>query len=66
MWHEARRVEKVVHGQMDAAKKRAERRAIFLAKRRGDPNQTLRVVGTVSRVHHDVGLYQAAEERQGM
>eukprot|EP00897_Mesotaenium_endlicherianum_P004672 jgi/Mesen1/4232/ME000022S03525 len=66
MWHEARRSEKKVHEMMDLSKKRAERKAQFLARRRGDPNQTLRVVGLKCKVHHDVALYQATEEQQGL
>ncbi|KAH9711889.1 DRY EERY domain-containing protein [Citrus sinensis] len=41
MWHEARRSERKVHDMMDAARKRAQRRAVFLAKRRGDPQQSI-------------------------
>ncbi|KAL3676389.1 hypothetical protein R1sor_026337 [Riccia sorocarpa] len=66
MWHEARRSEKKVHELMDAARKRSERRALFLAKRRGDPHQSLRVVGTRCRMHHDAALYQATQEQQGL
>lgn len=66
MWHEARRSEKKVHEIMDAARRRAQKRAIFLAKRRVDPQQTLRVVGTRCRVHHDATIYQATEDQQGL
>ncbi|XP_024381418.1 uncharacterized protein [Physcomitrium patens] len=66
MWHEARRSEKKVHEIMDAARRRAQKRAVFLAKRRVDPHQTLRVVGTRCRVHHDATIYQATEDQQGL
>eukprot|EP00271_Cylindrocystis_brebissonii_P022933 TRINITY_DN907_c0_g1_i2.p1 TRINITY_DN907_c0_g1~~TRINITY_DN907_c0_g1_i2.p1 ORF type:complete len:506 (+),score=97.46 TRINITY_DN907_c0_g1_i2:181-1698(+) len=66
MWHEARRSEKKVHDMMDNAKKRAERRAAFLAKRRGDPSQGMRVVASKAKLHHDVAIYKATEEQQGM
>lgn len=66
MWHEARRSEKKVHEIMDAARRRAQKRAIFLAKRRVDPQQTLRITGTRCRVHHDATVYQATEDQQGL
>ncbi|MCO5607172.1 hypothetical protein L7F22_061365 [Adiantum nelumboides] len=66
MWHEARRSERKVHDMMDAARRRAERRAVYLAKRRGDPQQSLRLVGTRCRVHHDPALYQATQDQQGL
>ncbi|XP_020088125.1 CLK4-associating serine/arginine rich protein [Ananas comosus] len=66
MWHEARRSERKVHDLMDAARKRAQRRAIYLAKRRGDPQQSLQVVGSRCRVHRDDGLYQATQDQQGL
>ncbi|KAI0498526.1 hypothetical protein KFK09_019414 [Dendrobium nobile] len=66
MWHEARRSERKVHDLMDAARRRAQRRAVFLAKRRGDPQQSLQVVGSRCRVHRDEGLYQAAQDQQGL
>ncbi|BBN18519.1 CLK4-associating serine/arginine rich protein [Marchantia polymorpha subsp. ruderalis] len=66
MWHEARRSEKKVHELMDAARKRSERRALFLAKRRGDPHQSLRLVGTRCRMHHDAAIYQATQDQQGL
>ncbi|KAG6496466.1 hypothetical protein ZIOFF_044333 [Zingiber officinale] len=65
MWHEARRSERKVHGLMDAARKRAQRRAVYLAKRRGDSQQLLQVARTRRRVHRDDGLYQAAQDQQG-
>lgn len=66
MWHEARRSEKKVHEIMDAARRRAQKRAIFLAKRRVDPQQTLRINGTRCRVHLDATIYQATEDQQGL
>ncbi|GMH14787.1 hypothetical protein Nepgr_016628 [Nepenthes gracilis] len=66
MWHEARRSEKKVHDMMDAARKRAQRRAVYLAKRRGDPQQSIQVLGTRCRTYRDDGLYQASEDQQGM
>ncbi len=66
MWHEARRSEKKVHGMMDNAKKRAERKAAQVAKRAGDPMQSIRLVGTACKIHHDVALYQSIEQQQGM
>ncbi|XP_050373365.1 uncharacterized protein LOC126790932 isoform X2 [Argentina anserina] len=66
MWHEARRSERKVHDMMDAARKRAQRRAVFLAKRRGDPQQAIQVVGSRCRLYRDDGLYQAAEDQQGL
>lgn len=66
MWHEARRSERKVHDMMDAARKRAQRRAVFLAKRRGDPQQSIQVVGTRCRVYRDDGLYQATQDQQGL
>ncbi|KAK9678546.1 hypothetical protein RND81_11G218400 [Saponaria officinalis] len=66
MWHEARRSEKKVHDMMDAARKRAQRRALYLAKRRGDPQQSIQVLGSRSRTYRDDGLYQAAQDQQGL
>ncbi|CAO2830886.1 unnamed protein product [Amaranthus hypochondriacus] len=66
MWHEARRSEKKVHDMMDAARKRAQRRAIFLEKRRGDPRQTIQVIGSRCRTYRDDGLYQATQDQQGL
>ncbi|XP_062102023.1 uncharacterized protein LOC133810279 [Humulus lupulus] len=66
MWHEARRSEKKVHDLMDAARKRAQRRAVFLAKRRGDPQQSIQIVGTRCRMYRDDGLYQATQDQQGL
>ncbi|EXB54404.1 hypothetical protein L484_011067 [Morus notabilis] len=66
MWHEARRSERKVHDMMDAARKRAQRRAIFLAKRRGDPQQSIQLVGTRCRLYRDDGLYHATEDQQGL
>ncbi|KAJ0976000.1 hypothetical protein J5N97_017965 [Dioscorea zingiberensis] len=66
MWHEARRSERKVHDLMDAARRRAHRRAVYLARRRGDPQQSLQVVGTRCRTHRDDGLYQAAQDQQGL
>ncbi|RVX21497.1 hypothetical protein CK203_001788 [Vitis vinifera] len=66
MWHEARRSERKVHDLMDAARKRAQRRAVFLAKRRGDPQQSIQVVGSRSRTYRDDGLYQATLDQQGL
>ncbi|XP_022879327.1 CLK4-associating serine/arginine rich protein-like isoform X2 [Olea europaea var. sylvestris] len=66
MWHEARRSEKKVHEMMDAARKRAQRRAIYLAKRRGDPSQSIQAVGTRCRINRDEALYQATEDQQGL
>ncbi|KAL7101363.1 hypothetical protein ACP275_08G049900 [Erythranthe tilingii] len=66
MWHEARRSEKKVHDMMDAARKRAQRRAIYLAKRRGDPQQAIQAVGSRSRIHRDDALYQATQDHQSL
>ncbi|KAA8547192.1 hypothetical protein F0562_003599 [Nyssa sinensis] len=66
MWHEARRSERKVHDMMDAARKRAQRRAVFLAKRRGDPQQSIQVVGSRCRMYRDDGLYQATQDQQGL
>ncbi|CAL1408664.1 unnamed protein product [Linum trigynum] len=66
MWHEARRSERKVHDMMDAARKRAQRRAVYLAKRRGDPQQSIQVLGNRCRMYRDDGLYQAAEDQQGL
>ncbi|CAL4939794.1 unnamed protein product [Urochloa decumbens] len=66
MWHEARKSEKKVHDLMDAARRRAQRRAVYLARRRGDPQQALQVSGTRCRVHRDDALYQATEDQQGL
>ncbi|KAH7851157.1 hypothetical protein Vadar_007859 [Vaccinium darrowii] len=66
MWHEARRSEKKVHDMMDAARKRAQRRAVYLAKRRGDPQQSIQVAGSRCRMYRDDGLYQATQDQQGL
>lgn len=66
MWHEARRSERKVHDMMDAARKRAQRRAVFLAKRRGDPQQSIQVIGSRCRMYRDDGLYQATQDQQGL
>ncbi|KAL6594066.1 hypothetical protein ACP70R_048967 [Stipagrostis hirtigluma subsp. patula] len=66
MWHEARRSERKVHDIMDAARRRAQRRAAYLARRRGDPHQLLQVSGTRCRVQRDDALYQATEDQQGL
>ena len=66
MWHEARRSERKVHDLMDAARRRAQRRAAYLARRRGDPQQALQVSGSRCRVYRDDALYQATEDQQGL
>ncbi|XP_074304200.1 uncharacterized protein LOC141638920 isoform X2 [Silene latifolia] len=66
MWHEARRSEKKVHDMMDAARKRAQRRAVYLAKRRGDPHQSIQVLASRSRTYRDDGFYQATQDQQGL
>ncbi|XWS33614.1 hypothetical protein CRYUN_Cryun22dG0098000 [Craigia yunnanensis] len=66
MWHEARRSERKVHDMMDAARKRAQRRAIFLAKRRGDPQQSIQVIGSRCRINRDDALYNATQDQQGL
>ncbi|GER30886.1 hypothetical protein STAS_06843 [Striga asiatica] len=66
MWHEARRSERKVHDMMDAARKRAQRRAVYLAKRRGDPQQSIQAVGSRCRIHRDDALFQATEDQQGL
>ncbi|CAI9110170.1 OLC1v1010149C1 [Oldenlandia corymbosa var. corymbosa] len=66
MWHEARRSEKKVHDMMDAARKRAQRRAVYLAKRRGDPQQSIQAVGSRCRIYRDDALYHATQDQQGM
>ena len=66
MWHEARRSEKKVHDMMDAARKRGQRRAIYLAKRRVDPQQSIQAIGSRCRIYRDDALYQATEDQQGM
>ncbi|XP_065873671.1 uncharacterized protein [Euphorbia lathyris] len=66
MWHEARRSERKVHDMMDAARKRAQRRAVYLAKRRGDPQQSIQVIGSRCRTYRDDGLYQATQDQQGL
>lgn len=66
MWHEARRSERKVHDMMDAARKRAQRRAVYLAKRRGDPQQSIQVSGSRCRMYRDDGLYQATQDQQGL
>ncbi|CAN4079662.1 unnamed protein product [Withania somnifera] len=66
MWHEARKSEKKVHDMMDAARKRAQRRAIYLAKRRGDPQQSIQAIGSRSRIYRDDALYQATQDQQGL
>ncbi|KAF7828730.1 CLK4-associating serine/arginine rich protein [Senna tora] len=66
MWHEARRSERKVHDMMDAARKRAQRRAVYLAKRRGDPQQSIQAIGIRCRTYRDDGLYQAIQDQQGL
>ncbi|KAE8695095.1 Suppressor of white apricot, putative isoform 2 [Hibiscus syriacus] len=66
MWHEARRSERKVQDMMDAARKRAQRRAIYLAKRRGDPQQSIQVIGSRCRIHQDDALYHATQDQQGL
>ena len=66
MWHEARRSEKKVHDMMDAARKRAQRRAVYLAKRRGDPQQSIQAVGSRCRIYRDDALYHATQDQQGL
>eukprot|EP00246_Nothoceros_aenigmaticus_P010780 TRINITY_DN2761_c0_g2_i1.p1 TRINITY_DN2761_c0_g2~~TRINITY_DN2761_c0_g2_i1.p1 ORF type:complete len:537 (-),score=134.05 TRINITY_DN2761_c0_g2_i1:836-2446(-) len=66
MWHEARRSEKKVHELMDAAKRRAERRAVFLSKRRGDPQQSLRIVASRCRLYHDSAFYHSTQDEHGL
>lgn len=55
-----------MHDMMDAARKRAQRRAIYLAKRRGDPQQSIQAIGSRCRVHRDDALYQATQDEQGL
>ncbi|GFZ21688.1 hypothetical protein Acr_29g0008500 [Actinidia rufa] len=68
MWHEARRLEKKVHDMMDGARKRAQtqRRAVYLAKRRGDPQQSIQLHGSRCRMYRDDALYHATEDQQGL
>lgn len=66
MWHEARRSERKVHDMMDAARKRAQRRAVYLAKRRGDPHQSIQAVGSRCRIYRDDTLYHATQDQQGL
>ncbi|KAL2348396.1 hypothetical protein Fmac_002396 [Flemingia macrophylla] len=66
MWHEARRSEKKVHDMMDAARKRAQRRAVYLAMRRGDPQQSIQLLGFRCRTYRDDALYQATQDQQGL
>ncbi|XVF15554.1 hypothetical protein REPUB_Repub09cG0164200 [Reevesia pubescens] len=66
MWHEARRSERKVHDMMDAARKRAQRRAIFLAKKRGDPQQYIQFIGSRCRIHRDDALYHATQDQEGL
>ncbi|GJP33693.1 hypothetical protein CLOM_g18216 [Closterium sp. NIES-68] len=66
MWHEARRSERRVHEMMDAAKKRAERRAEQRSRRAGDPTQQLRVAGSKCRVAHDSAVYHSAQDLSGL
>ncbi|XP_019444693.1 PREDICTED: CLK4-associating serine/arginine rich protein [Lupinus angustifolius] len=66
MWHEARKSEKKVHDMMDAARKRAQRRAVYLAKRRGDPQQSINLVGLRCRTYRDDVIYHATEDQQGL
>lgn len=51
---------------MDAARKRAQRRAVYLAKRRGDPQQSIQAFGLRCRTYRDDGLYQAIQDQQGL
>lgn len=55
-----------MHDMMDAARKRAQRRAIYLAKRRGDPQQSIQAIGSRCRIYRDDALYQASEDQQGL
>ena len=66
MWHEARRSKQKVHDMMDAARKRAQRRAVYLAKRRGDPQQSIQLHGSRCRMYRDDALYHASEYQQGL
>ncbi|KAK5843601.1 hypothetical protein PVK06_006058 [Gossypium arboreum] len=66
MWHEARRSERKVHDMMDAARKRAQRRAIFLAKRRGDPQQYIQLLGSRCCIYREDALYHATQDQQGL
>ncbi|KAI5684544.1 hypothetical protein M9H77_05772 [Catharanthus roseus] len=66
MWHEARKSERKVHDMMDAARKRAQRRAVYLAKRRGDPQQSIQAVGSRCRIYRDDALYHATQDQQGL
>ncbi|KAK8942710.1 hypothetical protein KSP39_PZI009590 [Platanthera zijinensis] len=51
MWHEVRRSERKVNNLMDASCLRAQRCAVFLAKRHGSPHE---------------GLYKATQDQQGL
>lgn len=51
---------------MDAHRRRAQRRAVYLAKRRGDPQQSLQLAGSRCRVYRDDGLYNATQDQQGL
>ncbi|KAK0578373.1 hypothetical protein LWI29_009437 [Acer saccharum] len=65
-WHEARRSEKTVHDIMDAARNRAQRRGVFMPKRRGDPQQSIQVIGSHGRMYRDDTPYQATQDQQGL
>jgi arginine/serine-rich splicing factor 16 len=66
MWHEARKTERKVHAYMDAAKVRAEKKAAWLHSMRGDPVQSLRLTGTGCKLHHDISIYRATENQEGL
>ena len=55
-----------MHDMMDAARKRAQRRAVYLAKRRGDPHQSIQLLGFRCRTYRDDALYQATQDQQGL
>ncbi|KAK1557396.1 hypothetical protein Q3G72_023970 [Acer saccharum] len=50
---------------MDAARNRAQRRGVFMPKRRGDPQQSIQVIGSHGRMYRDDTPYQATQDQQG-
>eukprot|EP00854_Cymbomonas_tetramitiformis_P019569 gene19569-23407_t len=61
-----RKYDQNLHKFARSERAKAEKQAEIIAQNRGDPNQTLRILGIRSSVHHDVEQYNAIEAKEGL
>lgn len=61
-----RKYDQNLHKFARSERAKAEKQAEIIAQNKGDPNQTLRILGIRSSVHHDVEQYNAIEAKEGL